>query len=105
MHPQIYVCGDWNPQWARVFEHSTVPVSVPSSPDASRWASSLDPHKCLKHTTPVLPFHLEAESVLMEEGRVLGHRNRQMNEAGLNEVESGHSLGCQLQYNFSHLLE
>ena len=40
-----------------------------------------------------------------EEGRVLGHRNRQMNEAGLNEVESGHSLGCQLQYNFSHLLE
>lgn len=76
MHPQIYVCGDWNPQWARVFEqrarggwcllgHSTVPVSVPSSPDASRWASSLDPHKCLKHTTPVLPFHLEAESVLM----------------------------------------
>lgn len=30
-----------------------------------------------------------------EEGRVLGHRNRQMNAAGFNEGELGHSLVCQ----------
>lgn len=40
-----------------------------------------------------------------EEGRVLGQRNRQINAAGLNEGELGHSLGCQSQYNFPHLLE
>ena len=40
-----------------------------------------------------------------EEGRVLGHRNRQMNAAGFNEGDLGYSLVCQSQYNFPHLLE
>lgn len=48
----------------RLLGYSTVPVSVHNKPDASPWSSSPDLHNCLKQTTPILPFHLESESVL-----------------------------------------
>lgn len=76
MHPQIYVCGDWNPQWARECLKSgqgeagvcwDTQLSLSVSPVTLTPPVGL-PHWTLTsalNTPPVLPFHLEADSVLM----------------------------------------
>ena len=69
------------------------------------WSVSQEPVS-LKDTTRVT-FCEDVSGLTPEEeeGRVLGHRNRQMNAAGFNEGDLGYSLVCQSQYNFPHLLE